>query len=115
MTPTLRRPSLGEGWRATPAWMRVVLGLVVAVAVAGAIGLLLIGLSPVVWVVTVLVATVVLHAFIGTVTDAFAAPEPERGRKLRSLAVAAALLLMIAAFFAASIVRLGGNVFNRAL
>lgn len=41
----------------------------------------------------------------------------ERGRRqrLRSLAIAAALVLLVVLFYAATIVRLGGNVMNRAI
>jgi hypothetical protein len=38
-----------------------------------------------------------------------------RQRRLRSIAIALALLALTALFYGATIVRLGGNVFNRAL
>ncbi len=38
-----------------------------------------------------------------------------RQRRLRSIAIAVALLTLTALFYAATIVRLGGNVLNRAL
>ena len=38
-----------------------------------------------------------------------------RQRRMRSIAIALALLAMTAMFYAATIVRLGGNVWNRAL
>ncbi len=36
-----------------------------------------------------------------------------RRQKMRSIAIALALAAMVALFYAATIVRLGGNVFNR--
>lgn len=38
-----------------------------------------------------------------------------RQRRLRSIAIALVLLFLTGLFYAATIVRLGGNVFNRAL
>ena len=38
-----------------------------------------------------------------------------RRQKMRSIAIALALLLLVALFYAATIVRLGGNVVNRPL
>lgn len=38
-----------------------------------------------------------------------------RKRRMRSLAIALALVVLTGLFYAATIVRLGGNVFNRAL
>ena len=44
-------------------------------------------------------------------------PSPEwlRQRRLRSIAIALMLLAMTGLFYAATIVRMGGNVLNRAL
>ena len=42
-------------------------------------------------------------------------PTQARPQKMRSLAIAWMLGLMVLLFYAATIVRLGGNVFNRAL
>jgi hypothetical protein len=39
--------------------------------------------------------------------------ELERRRRMRSIAIAVALGLMVVMFYVATIVRLGGNVFNR--
>ena len=39
--------------------------------------------------------------------------ERQRRQRMRSLAIALALAALVALFYAASIVRLGGNVFNR--
>jgi hypothetical protein len=39
--------------------------------------------------------------------------ERQRRQRMRSLAIALALAAMVALFYAATIVRLGGNVFNR--
>jgi hypothetical protein len=41
--------------------------------------------------------------------------ERERRQRMRSLAIALALAALVALFYAATIVRLGGNVFNRAM
>lgn len=41
--------------------------------------------------------------------------ERERRRRMRSLAIAAVLGALVVAFYVATIVRLGGNVFNRPL
>lgn len=40
-------------------------------------------------------------------------PEDKRRQRLRSVAIALALALLVALFYGATIVRLGGNVFNR--
>jgi uncharacterized membrane protein len=39
--------------------------------------------------------------------------EWQRRRRMRSIAIAVALGLMVVMFYVATIVRLGGNVFNR--
>jgi hypothetical protein len=39
--------------------------------------------------------------------------ERQRRQRMRSLAIALALAALVALFYAATIVRLGGNVFNR--
>jgi ferric-dicitrate binding protein FerR (iron transport regulator) len=39
--------------------------------------------------------------------------ERQRRQKMRSVAIAVALAALVALFYAATIVRLGGNVFNR--
>lgn len=39
--------------------------------------------------------------------------ERQRRQRMRSIAIALALAAMVALFYAATIVRLGGNVFNR--
>ena len=39
--------------------------------------------------------------------------ERQRRQRMRSLAIALALVALVALFYAATIVRLGGNVFNR--
>ena len=39
--------------------------------------------------------------------------ERQRRQRIRSLAIALALAALVALFYAATIVRLGGNVFNR--
>lgn len=41
--------------------------------------------------------------------------ERQRRQRMRSLAIALALAAMVALFYVATIVRLGGNVFNRPL
>lgn len=41
--------------------------------------------------------------------------ERQRRQRMRSLAIALALAALVALFYAATIVRLGGNVFNRAM
>lgn len=41
--------------------------------------------------------------------------EAQRRQRMRSWAIAGALLFLVVAFYAATIVRLGGNVFNRPL
>ncbi len=38
-----------------------------------------------------------------------------RQRRLRSIAIALMLLVLVALFYAATIVRMGGNVLNRAI
>lgn len=51
------------------------------------------------------------------ITAAGDKPDPAwlRQRRTRSIAIALALLALTAMFYAATIVRLGGNVLNRAL
>jgi hypothetical protein len=39
--------------------------------------------------------------------------ERSKRQRLRSIAIALALIALVALFYAATIVRLGGNVFNR--
>lgn len=39
----------------------------------------------------------------------------DRGQRRRSIAIALALAVLVVLFYAATLVRLGGNVFNRAL
>lgn len=39
--------------------------------------------------------------------------ERQKRQRMRSLAIAFALVALVALFYAATIVRLGGNVFNR--
>ncbi|MDH4982442.1 hypothetical protein [Hyphomicrobium sp. D-2] len=39
--------------------------------------------------------------------------ERQKRQRMRSLAIAFALIALVALFYAATIVRLGGNVFNR--
>lgn len=41
--------------------------------------------------------------------------EWERRRRMRSVAIAVALAMLVVMFYVATIVRLGGNVFNRPL
>lgn len=41
--------------------------------------------------------------------------EMERRRRMRSIAIALALVGLVVLFYVATIVRLGGNVFNRSL
>jgi uncharacterized membrane protein len=41
--------------------------------------------------------------------------EREKRQKMRSIAIALALVALVILFYAATIVRLGGNVINRAL
>jgi hypothetical protein len=41
--------------------------------------------------------------------------ERQRRQRMRSVAIALALAALVALFYAATIVRLGGNVFNRAM
>ena len=41
--------------------------------------------------------------------------EWERRRRMRSIAIAVALVALVVAFYVATIVRLGGNVMNRPL
>jgi len=51
-------------------------------------------------------------------TPAQRGPEADvaaRRQRMRSYAIAAVLLALVALFYAATIVRLGGNVFNRPL
>jgi len=43
------------------------------------------------------------------------ASEDKRRQRLRSLAIALSLALLVILFYTATIVRLGGNVFNRPL
>lgn len=45
--------------------------------------------------------------------DAAAEAERKRRQRLRSVAIAIALAALVALFYAATIVRLGGNVMNR--
>ncbi|MEO0730517.1 MAG: hypothetical protein AAFY64_09065 [Pseudomonadota bacterium] len=111
-----RRASFMEGWRATPAIVRMVLGLFLGLSLATVAALLLQGPTPAIVVVLGLVlALLVALALIGTVLDVYATPEAERAQKWRSLAIGVGLLLMVGMFFAATIVRLGANVFNRAI
>ena len=41
--------------------------------------------------------------------------EREKRQRLRSIAIAVALVVLVALFYAATIVRLGGNVMNRSM
>lgn len=41
--------------------------------------------------------------------------ENERRQRMRSIAIAVALATLVALFYAATLIRLGGNVANRAL
>jgi hypothetical protein len=41
--------------------------------------------------------------------------EQERRRRMRSIAIALALAALVIVFYVATLVRLGGNVFNRPL
>ncbi|MDX2204820.1 MAG: hypothetical protein NW223_18875 [Hyphomicrobiaceae bacterium] len=49
------------------------------------------------------------------VTEEDGQKEFERRRRMRSIAIALVLAAMVAMFYVATIVRLGGNVFNRPL
>lgn len=46
-------------------------------------------------------------------TEAERAAERERRQRLRSIAIAVALVVLVALFYAATIVRLGGNALQR--
>lgn len=72
-------------------------------------------MPPVVWAVALVLNAFLLFALLGTVTDVFAAPPEARTQKIRSLAIGIGLVVLVATFFAATLIRLGGNVFNRPL
>ena len=52
---------------------------------------------------------------MGAVTDEKEQQEWLRRRRTRSIAIAVALGILVVMFYIATIVRLGGNVFNRPL
>lgn len=111
-----RRPSLSEGWRATPTPARIALAIFSASTLAGVAYALLLGQTPLaVFALGMFLAALVVVALIGTVLDVYAAPEDARAAKWRSLAIGIGLFLLVGMFFAATMVRLGSNVFNRAI
>jgi hypothetical protein len=108
--------SVARGWRSSPPWFKTAIGvflLVDAIAVAMA----MIGSGGVRWlsVLLALLHYVVLGAIVATIVDIWAIPEAQRGKAVRSLAIGLGLMLMVAMFFSATIVRLGGSVGNRPL
>ncbi|MGF1651250.1 MAG: hypothetical protein ACFCUN_12460 [Hyphomicrobiaceae bacterium] len=110
------QPTLMSGWRASPPWVRA---LLVAFAATTAVACLaFVVLNPVSLLMVALVLAIAVGlqlAIVGTVTDYFAAPAELRPQKARSLAIGFGLFVLVALFFAATLVRLGGNVFNRAI
>lgn len=58
---------------------------------------------------------VIVLALAASLYSLHRTPAAERVRKMRSLAIALALGAFVAMFYAATIVRLGGNVLKRAL
>ncbi|MFM9940256.1 MAG: hypothetical protein ACKVP7_12260 [Hyphomicrobiaceae bacterium] len=80
--------------------------LVEVIAVASGIWRTLAYRAP--FTVGVAIGIACLYSFSRTPTD-------KRPQKLRSIAIALVLTAMVALFYAATIVRLGGNVFNRSL
>jgi len=110
------RSTVREGWGAAPVWVRAALVGFSAVSVIALVGLVLAGLfAPLVGAVAVALALLVIYALAGTVLDVFVGDEVERRQKARSLAIGITLVVLVVLFFAATIVRLGGNVFNRPL
>ena len=110
------RLTLAEGWRRSPPWMKAALAAFATVNFVSALALLLIRRVPVpVTLAALTILVIVQLAFIGTVTDVYAAPLQERTQRVRSLVIGLALLLLVGMFFVATIVRLGSNVANRVL
>ena len=108
------RLTLAEGWRRSPPWMRAALAAFVTLSVVTAGGLLIATRVPLLVVLVALsILAIVQLAIVGTVTDVYAAPAEERTQRVRSLVIGLTLLALVAMFFAATIVRLGGQVLNR--
>lgn len=108
--------TLLEGWRRSPTWLRTALAAFVTfntlcvVMVASRLTI------PIGYKMALFsLAMAVQAALVGTVTDIYAAPEAERAQRIRSLAIGLTLLALVLLFFGATIVRLGGNVANRAM
>lgn len=111
-----RQPTFWSGWRAAPSWLKGTLAGLAAVNIALALyAVFSFEMAPLFWLIAAVVNFGVVFALLGTVTDVFAAPPEQRTAKMRSLAIGIGLVLLVATFFAATIIRLGGNVFNRAL
>jgi hypothetical protein len=111
-----RQPTFLSGWRAAPSWFKATIIAFGVVNLAfAAFVMLSFEMSPIFWIVAGLVNFGVVFALVGTVTDVFATPPEQRTAKMRSLAIGIGLLLLVVTFFAATLIRLGGNVFNRPL
>jgi len=129
MTTDVRseRPTLLDGWRNTPMWFKPIIGVWSLNHVLGLVifltGLSVFGLSVpppasiadvVIRLILAALSVGMLAALVGTVTDIYATPEGQRTQKIRSLAIGLGLIALCVMFFAATLVRLGSNVFNRA-
>lgn len=115
-TPSMRRkPTLREGWAATPTPVRMGLAGLGLVNVA-VLAYLLLSQGPIhvgVLALGITIGIITTVAIVGTVLDIYASPADVRGQKWRSLAIGICLLAMVGMFFAATIVRMGANVMNR--
>ena len=111
-----KQPTFLSGWRAAPGWLKVTLcGLAAANIAAAIYAVASFQMAPLFWLIAAVINFGVVFALIGTVTDVFAAPPEQRTAKMRSLAIGIGLVLLVATFFAATIIRLGGNVLHRPL
>lgn len=111
-----RQATFLTGWRQSPGWVRITLLAILAANVAGIIWLAAtVAMAPMAWALVLVLNTFIVFALLGTVTDVFAAPPEARTQKIRSLAIGIGLMVLVITFFAATLIRLGGNVFNRPL
>lgn len=116
MIAKTRQPTFADGWRNSPGWLKVALaGLALANIALAVFTVLTFQMAPMFWIIAAVVNVGVVFALMGTVTDVFAAPPEQRTAKMRSLAIGIGLVLLVVTFFAATLIRLGGNVFNRAI
>ena len=102
-----REPQYGDALIAKAKWVLVAV-VVIGEIIAFATGLTRSISFRVPFIVGVLMAAGFLYSFART-------PVERRPQKLRSIAIALVLTSLVAMFYAATIVRLGGNVFNRPL